>query len=65
MADLEAQLDAVSRSHKGQATPAALEETLSCIVGHIARLLEVSLDEVAILLRRHRGGNEEIGRAHV
>jgi len=62
--DLEAQLDAVSRSHKGQATPAALEETLSCIVGHIARLFEVSLDEVAILLRRHRGGNEVLRFAY-
>ena len=64
MADLEAQLSAISRSHRGQATPAAFEETLSCIVGHLARLYEVSLDEVAVLLRRHRGGNEVLRFAY-
>lgn len=64
MADLEAQLSAISRSHRGQGTPAAFEEILSCIVGHIARLFEVSLDEVAVLLRRHRGGNEVLRFAY-
>ena len=64
MADLETQLLAISRSHQSQATPAAFEETLSCIVGHIARLFEVSLDEVAVLLRRHRGGNEVLRFAY-
>jgi GAF domain-containing protein len=64
VADLEGQLSAVSRSHRGQATPAAFEEILSCIVGHIARLFEVSLDEVAVLLRRHRGGNEVLRFAY-
>jgi hypothetical protein len=64
MADLETQLRAISRSHRGQPTPAAFEETLSCIVGHIARLFEVSLDEVAVLVRRHRGGNEVLRFAY-
>ena len=64
MADLEAQLSTISRNHRGQATPAAFEETLSCIVGHIALLFEVSSDEVAVLLRRHRGGNEVLRFAY-